>query len=185
MKSMGWLGPFLRHSRHTTNRSTGCGAVHFASPPLRVNHVEACKCTAVHCRAKPPFRTLPPVFLCIGSPLYQKTIREIGKIPPNHLLLGTHTHTHTHTRMHARMHARTHTRTHPRTHARTHARTHPPTHAPTHPPTHTHLCRNQTIRPLLLSTSTADRMAPRTPRQASEQSKQHKAGQSIEAVMKS
>ena len=41
--------------------------------------------------------------------------------------------------------------------------------------THTHLCRNQTIRPLLLSTSSADRMAPRTPRQASEQSKQHKA----------
>ena len=38
----------------------------------------------------------------------------------------------------------------------------------------THLCRNQT-RPPLLSTSTADRMAPRTPRQASEQSKQQKS----------
>ena len=64
-------------------------------------------------------------------------------------------------------------------------RAHAHTHTHTHTHMHTHLCRNQTIRPLLLSTSTADRMAPRTPRQASEQSKQHKAGQSIEAVMKS
>ena len=42
---------------------------------------------------------------------------------------------------------------------------------------HTHLCRNQTIRPLMFITSTANQMAPRTPRQASEQPKQHKAKQ--------